>query len=122
MKKILIVEDELALLNILRDTLNAQGYEVVKARDGQEGLTLAQTQKPDLILLDLLMPVMDGLAMLKTLKASDWGGKIPVIVLSNLGSDTQIKDAAALGVSDYLVKSDWSVEEISQKIKDKIGT
>src|SRR3989344_6603575 len=108
MKKILVVEDELAYLKLLKSQLCEKGYTIIEAADGKKGLELAKSQKPDLILLDIRMPVMDGMSMLKELRKSEVAekAKTKVIILTNLEPDDKILVGV---VSDqpsfYLVKS-----------------
>ena len=83
-KSILIVEDELSLQKVLTEKLSHEGYLIIQASNGQEGLDSALREKPDLILLDILMPVMDGSAMLEKLRADEWGKKAKVIIIINL--------------------------------------
>lgn len=116
-KKILIIEDEKPLLSALEEFLEKAGYEIEKAENGQEGLEKYATNKPDLILLDLLMPVMDGITFLQKIKNEDGILPIPVIVLTNLSDDTKVAEAIENGASDYLVKADWKLEEVAEKIK-----
>lgn len=120
-KIILVVEDEISILLVLHDRLRQEGFEVSKASNGEEALTIALTEHPDLILLDLLMPVMDGLTMLKKLREDAWGKNVPVMILTNLSGEEQLKEAEKYGVTDYLVKVDWHIEDVIQKIKNKIG-
>lgn len=116
MKKILIIEDEKALVVVLRDELALHKYEVAVAYDGEDGMRQLRTFKPDLLLLDVLMPKMNGLEVLKEKMADDDLKDIPVIVLSNLGQDEDIKQALKLGAVDYLVKTQHPIKEIIQKI------
>jgi DNA-binding response OmpR family regulator len=121
MKKILIVEDELSLRTALRTKLMHEGFDVFDAKNGQEGLNSALSNQPDLILLDVLMPVMDGMTMLKKLRESgDWGKHTPVIVLTNISSDNNkmINDVTVLEPSYYLVKSDWNLDGLVLKVKE----
>jgi len=119
-KKILIIEDEEQLLTILSFKLELSGFIVLKARNGVEGYELALLNHPDLVLLDMMMPVMDGMKMLKTLRMDSWGKYANVIVLTNLAAEHE-KEVLALGVQKYLVKSDWSLEDIMQLVKDTCG-
>jgi DNA-binding response OmpR family regulator len=116
MKKILIVEDELAYLKIIHDHLVEAGYDVIDAKDGEEGFKLAFTHNPDLILLDLIMPKVGGLQMLKKLRSTIWGKDIPVFILSNINESTSISEAMNNKTSQYLVKSDLKLEDLLQKI------
>lgn len=120
-KIILIVEDESSLLLVLHDRLLSEGFQILKAKNGQEALALALKEHPDLILLDLLMPVMDGITMLRKLREDAWGKNANVIVLTNLGGDEKLVEAKTLGVTDYLVKADWKIEDVVQKIKNQIA-
>lgn len=120
-KTILIVEDEQMLLRALTDKLTHTGFNVLQAVNGQEGLEAAKGQHPDLILLDIVMPVMDGLTMLEKMLSDENAKKIPVIILTNLaGTDTILK-AKELGNYSYLIKTDWTLDEVVKKIWDKLG-
>lgn len=120
MKKILIVEDESALSGAISEKLKHNKFKVLVAADGRAGLILAEKEKPDLILLDLLMPVMDGLSMLKELRANEWGQHIPVIIMTNFSDMDKTAAALEYGVHDYLVKSDWKLEDIVKKVNEKL--
>lgn len=119
--KILVVEDEPALSSALRSMLIREKYEVTVAKDGQEGLVRAFTDHPDLILLDVIMPVMDGMTMLSALRKDVWGRNVPVILLTNLFDTEKIAQSMEQGVFDYLVKSDWKLEDIIKKVKEKLA-
>lgn len=116
-KKILIIEDDLALLDVLSEGVSGAGFEVARAMNGEEGLSAVFEEKPDLILLDLIMPKMDGVTMLDKLRKEEWGKDVPVIVLTNLSSPEDISKTVDKGVSNYLVKSNWKLEEIIEKVK-----
>lgn len=120
-KIILIVEDELALQKALSDKLAEEGFSVLIARDGQEGLEIAKKNHPNLILLDIIMPVMDGITMFKKLREDDWGKTAKIIILTNLSEGEKVTEAEILNSSDYLIKSDWSLADVVKKIKSKIG-
>lgn len=120
-KTILIVEDETPLRNALRDRLIREGFITLEAKNGQEGLEIALSQHPDLILLDILLPVMDGITMFKKLHADPWGKDAKVIVLTNLNDNKMVADAIALGSHDYLVKSDWKIEDVIKVVRDKLN-
>lgn len=117
MKKILFIEDESALQKIFGDILEREGYKIVSAVDGEEGLRLVRTEKPDLILLDLILPKINGFDVLKQLKGSVALKDIPVIVLTNLEGMGDIEKALELGATTYLVKANYTLEEVLQKIK-----
>lgn len=122
MKKILIVEDEEILLKDLADKFTETGFEILTAKDGQEGLNVAFKNHPDLILLDIVMPVMDGMTMLYQLRRDPWGKEVEVILLTNLSDSDKIADSYSEGVHDYLVKSDWSLDDIMAKVKGKLSS
>jgi two-component system alkaline phosphatase synthesis response regulator PhoP len=119
-KKILVVEDEEAILSVLDDNLTQNGFKVFKAIDGKEGLKMALQYHPDLILLDILMPVMDGITMLKLLRNDSWGKKAKVIILTNLNDNESVVNTMELGSYDYLVKSNWKIEDVIDMVKNKL--
>lgn len=119
-KKILIVDDEPNIRELFVDTLSPHGFECITARNGLEGLNLILTASPDLVLLDLRMPDMDGLAMLRELRKKNGGEKIPVIILSTLNDEKSVSEALQLGVSDFLEKSNWNITELMERIHNKI--
>lgn len=114
--KILVVEDETFLRNFWENKLDPLNYEVLKAADGKKGLRLAQKEKPNLILLDIIMPDIDGFEVLKKLKEDKKTKKIPVIILSNLGQDEEIRKGLKLGAKGFIVKSDVIPDEVEEKI------
>lgn len=109
-KKILLVEDDRVLCDAISKKLDKEGFDIVLAYNGEEGLNEANTKNPDLILLDILMPKMDGLTMLKKLRES--GSKTPVIILTNLSGKEKISEAVKNNVAGYLIKSNYSLEDI----------
>ena len=117
MKKILFIEDEAALQKAVGDALAEEKFEVISALDGEAGLRLAKDPKPDLILLDLIMPKMNGIEVLKRLKESDETKDIPVIVLTNSEEMEHIQQAIDLGATTYLVKINYKLDEVVEKIK-----
>lgn len=122
MKKILIVEDDRVLLNLMHDQFVAEGFEVLVALDGKEGLDLALKTHPDLILVDILMPVMNGMDMTEKLREDEWGKNVKVIVLTNLNSEEKVAKFLEKGAYDYLIKSDWPLDEVVKKVKEKLNT
>ena len=120
-KRILIVEDEPALLQVLADKFRREGFLVFTARDGNEGLDLAYGNKPDIIVLDIVMPSMDGVTMLKKLREQKWGNAVPVLILSNLSDPEQIKETSGHGSVEYLVKSNWGLDDVLKKVIDTLG-
>ena len=117
MNKILIVEDEEFLVRALKDNLESEGYSVDTAVDGGEALERIKKSKPNIILLDLLMPKKDGFYVLAEVKKNPEWKLIPIIVLSNLGGDENIKKALEMGADDYFVKSQHPIEEVVEKVK-----
>jgi DNA-binding response OmpR family regulator len=121
MKTILFIEDESALQKTLGEILKQEGYEVIPALDGEIGLRLAKDKKPNLILLDLILPKVHGIEVLKKLKEDKETKKIPVIVLTNLGEIKDINRVVELGATTYLVKAQYTLEEVVEKIKKALG-
>ena len=121
MRKILFIEDESVLQKTFEETLRGEGYEMISALDGEVGFNLAKKEKPDLILLDLVLPKINGLEVLKKLKEDPETKKIPVIILTNLEKMSDIDKALELGAAAYLVKVDYSLEEVVEKIKKILG-
>ena len=121
MKKILFIEDESALQKTFGEVLKQEGYEMISALDGEIGLRLAEVKKPDLILLDLILPKIHGFDVLKKLKQAEGAKHIPVIVLTNLEGMRDVDMALELGATTYLVKAQYSLEEVVEKIKKAIG-
>lgn len=116
-KTILIIEDDVFLSELMAKKLKDSGFKVVKAIDGQEGLEKAASAKPNLILLDLILPGMDGFEVLKRLKSNPGTDSIPVIILSNLGQREDIERGFDLGAQDYLVKAQFTPDEIVERVK-----
>ena len=119
-KHILIVEDEEALRMSLKANLENEGYEVAEAKDGEEGLMSIESHKPDLVLLDIVMPRMDGISLLKKVRANANCADLPIIVLSNLSDSEIVSQAIKNDVHDYLVKSDWKLEDLMVIVKKKL--
>lgn len=120
-KKILLAEDDKFLSTAYRVKLTKAGFEVKIARDGQEALDSLQTFIPDIILLDLVMPVKDGFATLEAIKADEKFKMIPVIVASNLGQKEDSDRAFKLGARGFIIKSDLSLDTLVQKINSIVG-
>ena len=117
MKTILFIEDESVLQKTFGDILRQESYKMISALDGETGLRLAKSQKPDLILLDLILPKIHGFEVLKKLKEDKETKDIPVIVLTNLEGVGDVDKALGLGATTYLVKAQYSLEEVVEKIK-----
>ena len=120
-KKVLIVEDEVILLNALMKKFHKEGFLVMGEKNGKLGLVRALKDKPYLILLVIIMPVMDGMTMLAKLRRDGWGKNVPVIMLTNLNSSEDVTEAAKHGAYDYLVKSDWRLEDVIGKVNEALS-
>ena len=120
-QKIVLIEDDEILSKVLFSELDDAGFEILQAFDGETGLELVKTKKPDLVLLDLILPKKLGLVVLKELKDSPQTQSIPIVILSILGEDEDIKKALSLGANDYLVKSNHATAEIIEKIKNLLA-
>lgn len=117
MNKILVAEDDKYLANAYRVKLAREGYEVRIVFNGQEVIKVLEEFVPDIIILDLIMPVMDGYSVLEYLKKTPILKDIPVIIASNLGQSEDIVKATKLGAADYIVKTDLSMKKVSEKIQ-----
>lgn len=119
--KILIIEDEIILARMYQRKFQSDDYEALIAYDGEEGLKLAEKEKPDAVLLDLMLPKIGGFEILKKLKENKETSKIPVIILTNLGtSQILINEGLKLGAEDYLIKLTTSSSEVIEKVKKLI--
>jgi len=119
-KKILIVEDDNFLRSLTAKRLEKEGYVVAVAVDGESALVTAKDEQPDLILLDLLLPGLDGFAVLGKLKADADLKKVPVIVFSNLGQKEDIEKAKLLGADQFLIKANFTLDDVMDKIKAEL--
>jgi len=122
-KKVLIVEDEEDLREAMVDKLTREGFQVNEAKNGEEGLEVASKEHPDLILLDIVMPKMDGMTMMKKLRETNtWGKEVPIILLTNLSADEEkiIQSIVENEPSYYLVKSDWKIGDVVQKVRETL--
>ena len=120
-KKILIIEDEEIVIDLLQRKLIKEGYETSVARDGQEGLKNMKEVKPDLILLDIIMPKMGGFEVMEEMAKDKELKKIPVIVISNSGQPVELDRAQKLGAKDWLIKTEFDPQEVIDKVKKHIG-
>ena len=119
--KILLIEDEEMLANMYEVKFKNEGFELEKALDGAEGLEKAKSIKPDFILLDIIMPKMDGFSVLKALKEEPVTQDIPVMLLTNLGQDEDIERGKQMGAVGYLVKANITPSEVVEEVKKKMG-
>ena len=120
-KKVLIVEDDALLSSVLMKAVTLAGYNAIIVKDGTGAIKMVRRFKPDIILLDLILPGLDGFAILKQLKSDDRFKNIPVFVLSNLDSTPDVKSAKALAADDYFIKANTEIKKIMKAIKNKIG-
>lgn len=120
-KKVLIVEDDRFLRDLAVKKLQLAGYVVVVAVDGNQALQQAAGEHPDLILLDIILPGVDGFEVLRRLKADGQLKHIPVVLLSNLGQKADLERGLSLGATDYLVKAHYTLDEIVDKLKTHLG-
>ena len=118
--KILIVEDDKFLIKIYGDKLERSGFKVSSSLTGKEGLNKIATDKPDVIILDLMLPGMNGFEVLSDLKLEPNTKNIPVIILTNLGQESDIEKGLELGASSYLVKTDISVNKLPELVKEAL--
>ncbi len=121
-KVILVTEDDPAMLRALTDTLTRAAFSVLSAEDGMEGIALAKKEHPDAIILDILMPKMDGLTMMKMLRSDEWGKNVPIIILTNLDTNNEmIRSILQDQPAYYFLKSNITLEELTEKVKDLLS-
>ncbi|RJQ35201.1 response regulator [Candidatus Parcubacteria bacterium] len=116
-RKILLIEDEEMLANMYEVKFKNEGFELIKALDGSQGLEMAKATKPDFILLDIIMPKIDGFSVLKSLKEDESTKSIPVMMLTNLGQDEDIERGKQMGAVGYLVKANITPAEVVESVK-----
>lgn len=121
-KSILVVEDDTALRKVLLERLTAEGFTAFGAVNGEEGLRLATEEHPSLILLDIFMPIMDGITMLSKLRSLDaWGKHVVVLILTNSSFNAQtIAKVSGLGATDFMIKSEWSLDALVARIRERL--
>lgn len=115
-KKILIIEDEIILIEAIRERLARFGYDIETAYDGEKGLANIKAQKPDLLILDLLLPGIDGYEVLERLKKEKIN--LPIIIISNSGQKVEIEKAKELGASDFIVKVNFSLDDVEKRVRN----
>jgi DNA-binding response OmpR family regulator len=121
MAKILLVDDDKLMVKMYQGKFEDDGYDVLVAVDGQMGFDKALEVKPDLILLDIMMPRVNGLEMLKNLKSNDTTKNIPVILLTNVGGETDAEQGLSLGAVAYMVKAHYDAKDVVKKVKEILG-
>jgi len=120
-KKILLIEDEDVIIDLLQRKLEKEGYEIEVAHDGQEGLDKMKKIKPDLVLLDIIMPKLGGLEVMEKKKQNPELRNIPVIIISNSGQPVELERAKKLGARGWLIKTEFDPQEVVEKVKKEIG-
>ena len=117
-KTVLIVEDEKSLRSAMADILRLKGFLPLEAKNGLEGVKIALSEHPDMILLDLIMPEMDGMTALKKIREDSWGAHAPVIILTNVSATSEkiVEDMVTHKPINYLIKSDWKIHDVVDKI------
>jgi DNA-binding response OmpR family regulator len=121
MQKIAIIEDDSVINQMYRMKFEANGFEVQLADNGKRGVAMVEEMKPDLILLDLQMPNMNGAEALEEIRKHDWGKDIPVIVLTNLGEEEAPKSLKDMGIHSYIVKADLTPSQVVTRVKEALG-
>lgn len=105
----------------VRDKFARENFKVYEAKNGEEGLHIALTEHPDIILLDVMMPIMDGLEALHELRKDVWGKTVPVILLTNISDTDQVSSASEDNATGFLVKSDWKLEDVVTKVNEVLN-
>lgn len=120
-KSVLVIDDEESLVNVLSQKFKDEGITAYVAYNGREGLQVALEKHPDLILLDIMMPEMDGFDVMKHLQEDEWGKTVPIILLTNSSSIDTVAKAVSTGMSEFLVKTDLRLDEVVNKVKTRFG-
>jgi DNA-binding response OmpR family regulator len=121
MKKVLVIEDEQLIADLLQRKLQGEGYYALVARDGEKGLEAIKKERPDLVLLDILLPRMNGFEVLAEIKKDKTFADTPFIIISNSGQTTEIDRAKEVGVKDWLIKTEFDPKEVVDKVRRQIG-
>lgn len=121
MTKIAIIEDDSVIAQMYRMKFEADGFEVQIADNGRDGVTLVEQFSPDIVLLDVQMPIMNGDEALKLIRNKDWGKTVPVMVLTNLGEEEAPKNIRSLGIESYIVKADLTPRQVVERVKTTLG-
>lgn len=121
MTKIAIIEDDSAIHQMYRMKFESEGFDVQLAADGRTGVELVKKFRPDLVLLDMQMPEVDGLSALRIIRKEDWGKTVPVIILTNLGEEESPKELRSLGISGYIVKADLTPRQVVARVKETLA-
>jgi DNA-binding response OmpR family regulator len=121
MTKIAIIEDDSVISQMYRMKFESDGFDVQIANNGRDGISLVETFSPDIILLDMQMPVMNGDAALREIRTKPWGKNVPVMVLTNMGEEEAPKDMRSLGIEAYIVKADLTPRQVVDRVKSTLG-
>lgn len=121
MTKIAIIEDDSVISQMYRMKFEADGFEVQVANNGKDGVVLVKEFSPDMVLLDMQMPVMNGDQALKEIRKETWGKTVPVMILTNLGEEEAPKDIRSLGIDSYIVKADLTPRQVVERVKTTLG-
>lgn len=121
MTKIAVIEDDAVISQMYRMKFEADGFDIQLANNGKHGVELVETFAPDIILLDLQMPEMNGVEALTIIRKNDWGKDIPVIILTNLGEEEAPKELRALGIHSYIVKANLTPRQVVQRVKEALN-
>ena len=120
-KKVLIVDDEEDMREVLGDKFSTCGFEVELAENGKEGLKMAKKWHPSVIVLDIIMPKMDGTSMLRELRRDAWGKSVPVVVLTNISDTKELDEINKIGIQSYMLKAEWNLSSIVENVKETIS-
>lgn len=121
MTKIAIIEDDSVISQMYRMKFEADGFDVQIANNGRDGVALVEEFVPDMVLLDMQMPIMNGDEALKQIRSHDWGKTVPVMILTNLGEEEAPKNIRALGIESYIVKADLTPRQVIERVKTTLG-
>lgn len=116
-KTILLVEDEPLLANLLKQRLEKEGFTILLAKDGEEALKILKSSQPDLILLDIILPKISGFELMEALKDDPELSQAPIVIISNLGQESDVEKSRTLGAIGYFIKAKISIEDLVEKIK-----
>ena len=120
-KTILIIEDEVAMLRSLVEKFEKEGFNALSAQDGEEGYEVAMKENPDFLIIDIIMPKMDGITLMKKIREDEkWGLEVPIIMLTNLSDPESVSEAAKYKVYDFLVKTDWRLNDVVKLVKERL--
>lgn len=121
MTRIAIIEDDSVISQMYRMKFEADGFDVQVANNGRDGVALVEEFSPDILLLDIQMPIMNGDEALKEIRSKDWGKTVPVLILTNLGEEEAPKDIRSLGIESYIVKADLTPRQVVERVKTTLG-